>query len=57
MTGQFDNMPGSVTIPWKVPFPQVAKRLILSGLSKRQLSLPLLQHCSLLRDLYQFKLV
>ena len=57
MTGQFDNMPGSVTIPWKVPFPRVAKRLILSGLSKRQLSLPLLQHCSLLRDLYQFKLV
>lgn len=36
MTRKFDNMPGSVTIPWKVPCPWLSKRLLLSGLSERQ---------------------
>lgn len=44
MTRKSDNMPGSVTVPWKVPSPWPAKRLILSGLSKRQCPLALLWH-------------
>lgn len=43
MTRKFSNMPGSATLPWKVPFSWPANRLILSGLNDNDLSL----HCGI----------
>lgn len=45
MTRKISNMPGSATLPWKVPFSWPANRLILSGLNQRQWSLSL--HCGI----------